>query len=145
MSDDHEAIRSLIHQYAERIDGGDFDAVADLVQHATSVAGAGSEFSGRATLRGLWAGSVKTYDGGSPNVCHCISNIDVHVADDGTTATGRSYVTVMQAVPGFPLQAVAVSLHRDRFAKVDGEWRFTERRDRQLLVGDLSRHMNGVG
>jgi ketosteroid isomerase-like protein len=144
MSDDHEAIRSLIHQYAERIDRGDFDAVADLFQHATLVAGDGSEFTGRDTLRDLWANSVRTYDGGAPNVCHVITNVDVHVADSGDAATSRSYVTVMQAVPGFPLQAVAVSLHLDTFAKVDDEWRFTERRDRQLLVGDLSHHVHGV-
>ncbi|HMJ74660.1 MAG TPA: nuclear transport factor 2 family protein [Iamia sp.] len=141
---DHEQIRHLVHQYAERIDGGDFDAVADLFQHATLVAGDGSEFSGRDTLRDLWAGSVRTYEDGLPDVCHCISNLDVHVADDRSTASARSYVTVMQARPGLPLQAVAVSLHQDTFARVDGTWRFTERRDRQLLVGDLSHHVHGV-
>lgn len=143
MSDDHERIRSLIYQYAERIDRGDFDAVADLFQHATLVAGDGSQFSGRDTLRSLWANSVRTYDG-APNVCHVITNVDVHVSEGGESAVSRSYVTVMQAVAGFALQAVAVSLHLDSFAKVDGEWRFTERRDRQVLVGDLSHHVHGV-
>ncbi len=140
---DHEAIRHLVHAYAERIDGGDLDGVADLFAHATLVAGDGSSFSGRDVLRDLWGRSVKLYDDGLPHVCHCISNLDVHVADDGLTATARSYVTVMQARPGFPLQAVAVSLHRDAFAKVDGAWRFTERRDAQLLVGDMSHHVHG--
>ena len=142
---DHEQIRALVHAYAERIDRGDFDAVADLFAHATIVAGDGSEFSGLDTLRQLWRSSVKTYDDGSPLVCHLISNVDVHVGDDGTSATSRSYVTVLQAVPGaLPLQPVAVSLHLDTFAKVDGAWRFTERRDRQVLVGDLSHHVRGV-
>lgn len=145
MTDDHEEIRSLIFSYAELIDEGDFDGVADLFRHATLVAGDGSEFSGRDTLRDLWSGAVKTYEGGLPNTRHVITNVNVRLAADGTTATSQSYVTVMQAVADLPLQAVAVSIHRDTFAKVDGAWRFTERRDRQALVGDLGKHMNGVG
>ena len=145
MSDDHEEIRALVHAYAARIDGGDFDAVADLFAHATVVAGDGSEFSGLDTLRQLWRSSVVTYDDGLPHVCHLISNLDVALGPDGTSATSRSYVTVMQAVAGeLALQPVAVSLHLDTFAKVDGAWRFTERRDRQVLVGDLSHHVHGV-
>lgn len=144
MSIDHEAIRSLIHAYAERIDRGDVEAVADLFAHATLVAGDGSEFTGRDTLRDLWKGSVRIYDDGSPHVCHCISNVDVQLSDDGTTATARSYVTVMQAAPGFALQAVAVSEHRDTFEQVDGSWRFRQRRDRQVLVGDLRHHVHGA-
>ena len=141
---DHEEIRSLIYSYAELIDEGDFDGVADLFQHATVVAGDGSEFRGRATLRSLWSNAVRLYDGGLPNTRHVITNVNVKLAPDRTTATSHSYVTVMQAPPALPLQAVAVSVHRDTFAKVDGAWRFVERRDRQALVGDLSHHMHGA-
>jgi ketosteroid isomerase-like protein len=144
-SEDREQIRALVHAYAERIDGGDLDGVADLFAHATLVAGDGSEFSGRDTLRELWGDSVKLYDDGLPHVCHVVTNLDVVVDEGGQAATARSYVTVMQAVEGeLALQPVAVSLHRDAFAKVDGAWHFTERRDRQLLVGDLSHHVHGV-
>jgi ketosteroid isomerase-like protein len=142
--DDYEEIRSLIYSYAELIDEGDFDGVADLFAHATVVAGDGSEFRGRDTLRGLWADAVRLYDGGRPNTRHVITNVNVRRAPDGLSATSHSYVTVMQALPDLPLQAVAVSVHRDTFAKVDGAWRFTERRDSQALVGDLSKHMHGV-
>ena len=141
---DHEEIRSLIFSYAELIDEGDFDGVADLFQHATLVAGDGSEFRGRDTLRSLWSNAVRLYDGGIPDTRHVITNVNVRLAPDGTTATSHSYVTVMQATPDLPLQAVAVSVHRDTFAKVDGAWRFVERRDRQALVGDLSHHMHGA-
>jgi hypothetical protein len=50
----------------------------------------------------------------------------------------------MQATDGLALQPVAVSLHLDRFERVDGSWRFTERRDRQVLVGELGHHVHGV-
>jgi 3-phenylpropionate/cinnamic acid dioxygenase small subunit len=144
MSDDHEDIRSLIYAYAELIDAGDFDGVADLFAHAHIVAANGQRFEGRDTLRVLWANSVRTYDHGSPSVCHLISNVNVRVDNDRTTARARSYVLVMQARPGFPLQPIAVSRHEDQFAKVDGAWRFAERRDHQDLVGDLSRHVFGI-
>jgi hypothetical protein len=122
MNDDHEEIRSLISSYAELID----------------------ERSGRDTLRSLWSGGVKTYQGGLPNTRHVITNVNVRLSPDRSSATSQSYVTVLQALPDLSLQAVAVSIHRDTFAKVDGAWRFTERRDRQARVGDLSRHVNGV-
>jgi uncharacterized protein (TIGR02246 family) len=142
---DHEQIRALVHAYAARVDTGDLDGVADLFAHATIVAGDGSRFSGRDTLRELWGHSVRLYDDGLPHVCHVISNVDVQVDDDGASATARSYVTVLQAIEGeLPLQPVAVSLHSDTFAKVDGAWRFTERHDRQLLAGDLSHHVHGI-
>lgn len=141
---DQDDIRSLIYSYAELIDAGDFDGVADLFAHARIVAGNGQVFEGRDTLRALWSDSVRTYDEGAPRVCHLISNVNVSLDDDGVGAGARSYVLVMQALPGFPLQPVAVSRHEDRFVKVDGTWRFVERRDRQELVGDLSRHVLGV-
>lgn len=143
MTDDYEAIRNLIHAYPEAIDEGDFDGVADLFAHATVIADDGTSFSGRDTLRGLWAGAVKLYDN-SPRVRHLVTNISIEMSDDRSSASARSYVTVMQALPELPLQAVAVSRHRDRFEKVDGTWRFVERRDEQVLVGDLSHHMNGA-
>lgn len=144
MSNDHEQIRALIHAYAERIDDGDFDGVADLFAHAQVIAGNGMRFEGRDTLRDLWRNSVITYEDGSPCVCHVISNVTIDVDPGEDTASASSYVTVHQALPDFPLQVVAVSRHRDRFEKVDGEWRFRERRDRQVLVGDLRRHMAGA-
>ncbi len=150
--DDREAIRDLIHAYADRIDDGDLEGVADLFASATIVAGDGSEFSGRDQLLELWRNSVLTYEGGATSVCHVITNVTIRFDDaEGAssdaapvTASSSSYVTVLQARPGFPLQPIAVSRHRDRFEKVDGSWRFTERRDRQVLTGDLRRHMVGA-
>ncbi|MFI0236034.1 nuclear transport factor 2 family protein [Streptomyces sp. NPDC016845] len=63
-------------------------------------------------------------------------------ADEATgTAAARSYVTVLQAVDGLPPQAVAAGRHHDRFARLGGAWRFTERRVHIRLVRDTSRHL----
>jgi ketosteroid isomerase-like protein len=143
-ADDRDAIRTLIHAYAERIDGGDIDGVVDLFEKAQLVAADGSAFSGRETLRSLWAGGLKLYDG-IPRTHHLITNIDITLSDDGQRATSRSYATVVQAVPGFALQVVAASRHNDTFSKDGGAWHFVERRDHQDLVGDLSRHYRMPG
>lgn len=144
MSNDYEAIRALVHAYAERIDRGNLEAVADLFAHARLVAGDGSVFEGREALLRVWQSAVRLYEDGNPRCCHLISNLTIELDPDGLGASATSYVQVMQAVEGFPLQPVAISQHRDRFAKVDGRWRFAERRDRQVLIGDLSRHVKGV-
>ena len=47
---------------------------------------------------------------------------------------------------GVPLQPVASGRYRDRFERVDGEWRFTYR-DYSMLefVGNISRHVRRYG
>ena len=70
-----------------------------------------------------------------------VTNVVVEVDPGGDTASSRSYVTVWQARPGFPLQAIASNRHHDRFERVDGEWRFAERRDITDLAGDMSHHL----
>lgn len=137
-ADDRDEIRSLIHAYAHRIDTGDLDGVADLFADATIVTATGQTFSGRDTLRRLWDG-VTLY-AGVPLTHHLITNIDVTIEPGGDTASAWSYITVVQATPALALQAVVAGRHEDRFARVEGAWRFVERRDFPDLGGDLSHH-----
>jgi hypothetical protein len=130
-------ITALIHRYPELVDGGDFDGVSELFGHATMRSGdaafPGSEVGD--ILRRL----VHTYEDGRPSTKHVVTNVVVDVAGDAATA--RSYVTVWQARPDFPLQAIASVRHHDQFERVDGRWRFRERRDITDLVGDMSHHL----
>ena len=48
---------------------------------------------------------------------------------------------MFQAAEGFPLQPIITGSYHDRFEKVDGEWRFTERRESVSQTGDLSAHL----
>jgi SnoaL-like domain len=70
-----------------------------------------------------------------------ISNVTIELADDRTTATARSYFTVLQARPDFPLQPVIAGRYYDRFERVDDVWRFADRQIIPDLIGDLSRHL----
>ena len=142
-SDDVEAIRALIHEYAERIDNGDLDGVASLFTDGTwSSPGRGTPLRGAEQVRRAYDGVI-LYDG-IPSTKHVISNVTIEMADDRTTATARSYFTVLQARPDFPLQPVIAGRYHDRFEHVDDAWRFADRQIIPDLIGDLSRHLRNA-
>jgi uncharacterized protein (TIGR02246 family) len=141
-SDDVEAIRSLIHEYAERIDNGDLDGVAALFTHGTwSSPGRGTPLRGADQVRRAYDGVI-LYDG-TPSTKHVISNVTIELMDDHT-ATARSYFTVLQARPDLPLQPIIAGRYHDRFERVDGRWRFADRQILPDLIGDLSRHLRNA-
>jgi uncharacterized protein (TIGR02246 family) len=138
-TDDVEAIRALIHEYAELIDAGELDAVASLFTHGTwSSPGRGAPLRGAGQVRHAYDGVI-LYDG-TPSTKHVISNVTIEVTGDNA-ATARSYFTVLQARPDFPLQPVITGRYHDRFERVDGRWRFADRQIIPDLIGDLSRHL----
>ena len=140
--DDVEAIRALIHEYAELIDGGDLDGLAALFADATwGSPGRGTPLRGTEQVR-------RGYDGvilyaGSPCTKHVISNVTIEIGRDGSAATARSYFTVLQARPDLALQPIIAGRYHDRFERADGRWRFADRQIIPDLIGDLSRHLRG--
>jgi 3-phenylpropionate/cinnamic acid dioxygenase small subunit len=137
---DVEAIRALIHEYAERIDTGDLDGLAAMFADATwGSPGRGTPLRGAEQVRRGYDGVI-LYDG-VPCTKHVISNVTIEIADDGATATARSYFTVLQARPDLPLQPIIAGRYHDRFERADARWRFAERQIIPDLIGDLSRHL----
>ena len=138
-----EAVTSLIYTYAERIDAGDFDGVADLFAHATlTFEGFGDAISGRDDIAALYERTTRRYEDGTPRTKHVMTNVIAEVADDGTTAASRSYFTVLQAVPGaLALQPVIAGRYRHSYACVDGQWRVETMHIMIDLMGDLGHHM----
>ena len=140
LADDLEAIRALVHRYAELIDLGELDALAALFTHATwSSPGRGTPLRGAEQVRRAYDGVV-LYDG-TPSTKHVISNVTIEVADDRSTASARSYFTVLQARPDLALQPIIAGRYHDRFERVDDAWRFADRQIIPDLIGDLSRHL----
>jgi ketosteroid isomerase-like protein len=139
-ADDVEAVRALIHEYAELIDLGQLDAVAALFTHGTwSSPGRGTPLRGAEQVRRAYDGVI-LYDG-IPSTKHVISNVTIEVADDAATAAARSYFTVLQGRPDFPLQFVIAGRYHDQFERVDDSWRFADRQIIPDLIGDLSHHL----
>ena len=136
---DVDAITSLIMIYAERLDAGDLDGVAALFAHATWRSPARADpLRGAEAVRRAYDG-VLLYDG-IPCTRHVVTNVVVEVGS-AEQATARSYFTVFQARPDFPLQPIIAGRYHDAFARVDGAWRFVDRCILPDLVGDLSRHL----
>jgi ketosteroid isomerase-like protein len=138
---DVAAITALVHEYAFRIDAGDLDGVAELFAHAELGSSVRPErMRGTQAARGNYRGVI-LYDDGTPRTMHCITNLTITVDDGASSASARSYFTVLQALDGPALQPIIAGQYRDRFEQVDGHWRFTERIIHPDLIGDLSRHM----
>jgi len=141
--EDVQAITSLVHRYAALIDAGDLDGVAALFEHATWGAGTRSErLRGTEEVRRGYGGVI-LYEDGTPRTKHVITNLVIDVRASSTHATAGSYFTVLQATDELSLQPIIAGRYEDRFEKVDGAWRFSERIIHPDLQGDLSKHMRG--
>src|SRR5947208_7968963 len=94
--DAERAITNLIFAYAERIDAGDFEGVADLFAAGRITAeGTDAVRAGRDAVLELYRRSTRVYeDTGTPKTKHLTTNLVVEL--DQATAQARSYFTVLQ-------------------------------------------------
>jgi 3-phenylpropionate/cinnamic acid dioxygenase small subunit len=145
MADDAREIENLLYTYAERIDLGDLDGVAELFSHGRVAASPDAPpdqvAEGRDGVLALYRGSTRIYDDGSPHTKHVTTNAVIEVEDGAQTASARSYYTVLQQVEDLPLQPIISGRYRDTFHRVDGRWWFDTRIIFVDLVGNLSRHL----
>jgi ketosteroid isomerase-like protein len=136
----YQAIENLIAAYAELVDAGDFAGLGDLLADAVFT-GSGPPVSGRQPIETMFQDTLIVYADGTPRTKHVVTNIAIEADDEAATAISHSYFTVLQALPGFPLQPVAAGRYHDTFERRDGQWEFAERRVQVDLVGDVSRHL----
>ena len=103
-----EAITNMVYRYCELFDTGNFDAFARQFEHGVWH----KAEPGSSGVRRWIDEHVLTYDG-LPMTRHVTTNVIVDV--DGDEATARSYITVMQGLPDFPLQPILAGRYSDRF------------------------------
>ena len=139
---DTEAITALLHEYAYRLDAGDLDGVAEMFRDAELRSTNHDRVRRGTTEAREIYDAVELGPDGTPGTMHQISNVTVNVDGDGDTASARCYFTVLQ-VTTQGLHPILAGEYLDRFRRVDGEWRFAERKFAPKLMGDLSRHMKG--
>lgn len=139
--DQRDAVVALIVAYAERLDAGDLDGVAELFEHGTFRSARGGEpLVGRIAVRRQYE-PVLLYDDGTPRTKHVLGNVEVTVDAGTRTASSRCTFMVLQPAPTGGLQAVLAGRYHDRFEQDAGGWHFVERVVHPDLLGDLSRHM----
>lgn len=145
MANDAREIENLLYLYAERIDGGDLEGVADLFQHGRILPSPDAprevSFEGREGVLAMYQAATRLYDDGTPKTRHVTSNAIIEVDEAAGTARSRSYYTVFQKTDVLPLQPIICGHYHDTFQKIDGSWWFETRTMFIDLMGDLSQHL----
>jgi 3-phenylpropionate/cinnamic acid dioxygenase small subunit len=148
----YASIARLVFGYAERLDAGDLDGMAELFAKADVVTqgpDGPAVISGKKAVFDAFDGSVRRFADGTPATQHVTTNLIVDPGQELGTATARSYFTVLQSTEKLPLQVILAGSYQDSFILDDDGWRFAERRIRIERVGDLSEHLtveiNGAG
>jgi 3-phenylpropionate/cinnamic acid dioxygenase small subunit len=137
-------IENLIATYAFLVDDGDFTALGELLDDAEFSLNGGPAIRGQAAVEEFARDTLQTYADGTPRTRHVTTNIIIEPGGEAGTAVSRSYFTVFQELPGFPLQAIASGRYHDRFRQQDGRWRFAHRSVTTSLVGDVSHHVRAA-
>ena len=102
------AVTNVLYRYAEMIDAGRFEDMADdLFRHAKFVIAPppADPLDGNAMARLLVATTMRHEDG-TPRTKHVITNPIVEVDEEAGTARCRSYYTVLQRTETLPLHGV---------------------------------------
>ncbi|MDH4609741.1 nuclear transport factor 2 family protein [Pseudomonas sp. BN102] len=145
MNNSATEIANLLYRYAELLDGGDLEGVAELFRHAQFKLQDGNAAVGGIELLRIFREQVKIYSCGTPRTKHLVTNPIIEVNEKSGRATARSYYTVLQGTDGLQLQPIATGRYHDAFERIDGVWRFSFRDYSMLdMVGDLSCHLNGA-
>ena len=130
LGSDQDQIRALTYEYTFRLDGGDFAGLGELLGDGLlrmSAQGmAEKEIRGAKAIERFYTGQVVTHDG-DPRTRHLITNHVVRVADDGASARGHCYFTVLMKPPREPIQTVVCGRYFDRFERAEESWRFAEK------------------
>lgn len=141
--DNYREIENLIYSYAELIDTGNLEGMAQLFAHAEFFGPDGKlAATGAEEFLTVNRQAVRIYaETGTPRTKHVTTNVIIAVDEHANTATARSYFTVYQSTEELPLQPIIAGRYIDSFERVDGSWRFRRRQSIPELLGDLSKHL----
>ena len=134
MADSERAIERLMFEYARLQDAGDFEGVGRLFAHGVFIRGDGTAMTG--TELTAHRNRANVLHGETPGTKHLTTNITIDVDEEAGTATAQAYYAVLLGTSEIPPQFVAVGRYDDRFERVDGDWRFVERRSHLDMRGE---------
>jgi len=131
---DEMAITALVHSYALLVDASDVDGVAALFEHATWRSDARDVVRrGSAEVRPVYEQLFASM--GASRTKHLLTNLTVEVEAEAMAASSRCYWSVLRSDGDNRLAISLSGQYSDRFAKVDGRWRFADRLITTDLVG----------
>jgi len=141
--EDCRRIENLIYRYAELIDAGHLEGVAELFRRAEIVSTVHNvKRTGFDEVLQMYRLSCRLHQpSGTPLTKHLTTNVIIELAENGTEACARSYYTVIQATDSLPLQPIICGRYQDEFRKIGTEWEFSRREMVVDLIGDCSEHL----
>jgi len=137
-------IEQLIFRMGYHLEAGDFDAVAELLQHATFGADriGRKAFRGREEIRDQYRRTNIVYPEGGRRTKEIYTNILIDIDLDAGTARSTTSFTVAQQVPGERFELLVAGRYEDEWERVDGAWRWSDRYIVAQYHNDLGRHMH---
>jgi 3-phenylpropionate/cinnamic acid dioxygenase small subunit len=141
--EDSRCIENLIYYYAERIDDGDLEGVAELFRDAEITSTVHNvRRTGFDEVLQMYQMSCRLYKAtGTPMTKHLTTNVIIELDENGRDAAARSYYTVIQATDALPLQPIISGRYKDHFHKTENQWHFSSREMIVDLIGDCSAHL----
>jgi hypothetical protein len=137
---DRGHIENLLARFCDLFDQGRFAEASALFAPDARYYASFFTANDPGELLEFWQRNVILHHGGTPQTAHVNTNIDIEIDDGAGTAVASSTMVCYQCLPDFVLQATHVVRCIDRFTRVDGTWRWNERRILPYLYGDTSRH-----
>lgn len=147
-----EKVEQLIYGYADALDAGQLDDVSRLFEHGCiRIDGQSAAICGADAVKKMFSFFTMFYDdkgklvdvrkeAGKPFTRHIVSNLYFATLTENHART-KSCFTVLQGLPGNPMQPVVSGRYEDTFACHDSKWHFVERFEYIDLIGDISCHL----
>ena len=138
MSSDHWEISNLIAHYAELLNLGRIDEVAELFRYGKITSeGNPTAREGSEEVAAMYRNTVVIPEK-LPDTLIFTTNLQIEV--DGDQASGKAYFLAMHQTERGVAPVIAGRYH-DEFRRIDGTWWFHHRHMIPDLTGDLSTHL----
>lgn len=136
-------ICNLLYTYGRLVDAGDFAGVGRHFAHARITNDRSDEVAeGEAEITAMYRRTTRLYpETGTPRTQHAFNNPILEVDEDAGRATCHANFVVFQQTDRLPLQPIIAGRYRDRFERVEGAWRYSEKHMIVDLMGDLGDHL----
>jgi hypothetical protein len=140
----HREIEQQIYRMGYHLEAGEFEAVGDLLAHATLGADKIGRrmFRGRDEIRDQYARTNIVYPEGGRRTKEVYSNVVIDIDLDRGTATSTTSFTVAQQIPGEAFELLVAGRYEDEWERVDGSWRWSDRYIVAQYHNDLNKHMH---